>query len=173
MTLKEIMELTQWLEKSAFTSYSLSLNGIHISMGKHQHPGSYGYSHPGDVISTWAYQQAPPVAAASTMQMPVMGTTNVETAQAPASPVAETKIASEGHMITSPFVGTFYDRSNPESEPFVKLGQTVKKGDVLCILEAMKMMNELTADVDGTIAEIYIQNAEMVEARAPLFRIEV
>jgi len=49
-------------------------------------------------------------------------------AQAPASPAAETKIASEGHMITSPFVGTFYDRASPESEPFVKLGQTVKKG---------------------------------------------
>jgi acetyl-CoA carboxylase biotin carboxyl carrier protein len=79
----------------------------------------------------------------------------------------------KGHIITSPIVGTYYESSNPETPAFAEIGQRVKKGDVLCILEAMKIMNEIVSDVDGVITEIFASNGDMVEARAPLFRIEV
>ena len=69
-------------------------------------------------------------------------------------------------MITSPLVGTFYSSSSPDAESFVKEGDTVKKGQVLGIIEAMKLMNEIESDFDGKVAEIYVQNGQ------PLFRIK-
>ena len=77
----------------------------------------------------------------------------------------------KGTMVKSPTVGVFYTSSSPESEPFVKVGDTVKRGDTLCIIEAMKLMNEIPAEVDGTIAEICASNGQVVEFDQPLFRI--
>ena len=68
-------------------------------------------------------------------------------------------------------VGTFYLRPDPNSAPYVEVGKTVKKGDVLCIIEAMKLMNEIESEFDGTIAEILVEDGEMVEYGKPLFRI--
>jgi len=76
------------------------------------------------------------------------------------------------NTVNSPMVGTFYASASPESKPFVTVGQTVKKGDTLCILEAMKMMNQVQAESDGKILEILIDNAEPVEFDQPLFVIE-
>ena len=76
-----------------------------------------------------------------------------------------------GTVVTSPTVGVFYTAPSPESRPFVSVGDTVKRGDVLCIIEAMKLMNEIPAEVDGTIAEIYASNGQMVEYGQPLLRI--
>ena len=75
------------------------------------------------------------------------------------------------HVLTSPIVGTFYRAPAPDSDPFVEVGSRVKKGQVLCIIEAMKLMNEIESDVDGVIAEIYPQNAQAVEFGEPLFAI--
>jgi acetyl-CoA carboxylase biotin carboxyl carrier protein len=77
------------------------------------------------------------------------------------------------HVMTSPIVGTFYRSASPESSPFVELGSKVKKGQVLCIIEAMKLMNEIESDVDGVVSEIYPQNAQPVEFGEPLFAIKV
>jgi|TARA_B100001094_G_scaffold57022_1_gene52515 acetyl-CoA carboxylase biotin carboxyl carrier protein len=76
------------------------------------------------------------------------------------------------NTVNSPMVGTFYASASPESKPFVTVGQSVKKGDTLCILEAMKMMNQVQAESDGKILEILIDNAEPVEFDQPLFVIE-
>jgi acetyl-CoA carboxylase biotin carboxyl carrier protein len=76
------------------------------------------------------------------------------------------------NTITSPLVGTFYTAPSPDSPPFVKKGDKVKKGDTLCILEAMKMMNELTAEEDCTIEEILIPEAALVEFGQPLFKVK-
>ena len=76
------------------------------------------------------------------------------------------------NTVNSPMVGTFYASASPESKPFVTVGQSVKKGDTLCILEAMKMMNQVQAESDGKILEILIDNAELVEFDQPLFVIE-
>ena len=76
------------------------------------------------------------------------------------------------NTVNSPMVGTFYASASPESKPFVTKGQSVKKGDTLCILEAMKMMNQVQAESDGKILEILVENAEPVEFDQPLFVIE-
>jgi acetyl-CoA carboxylase biotin carboxyl carrier protein len=77
-----------------------------------------------------------------------------------------------GHVITSPFVGTFYRSPAPDQPPFVEVGTSVKKGGVLCIIEAMKLMNEIEAEVAGKVAEVLVQNGQPVEFGQPLFRIE-
>lgn len=92
-----------------------------------------------------------------------------ETSTAEKAP-AETK-KEEGSIITSPMVGVFYSASAENAEPFVHEGSQVKKGDTLCLIEAMKLMNEITAEEDGTILEIYANNGSIVEYGAPLFRI--
>lgn len=77
------------------------------------------------------------------------------------------------HIVKSPIVGTFYASSSPENPAFVKKGQKVKKGDTLCIIEAMKLMNEIEADVDGEVVDILICNEAVVEYNQPLFKIKV
>jgi acetyl-CoA carboxylase biotin carboxyl carrier protein len=91
----------------------------------------------------------------------------VALAPAPAAPSPK-----PGVLVTSPLVGTFYRAPSPESPPFVDVGTVVKKGQVLCIVEAMKLMNELEAETAGRIAEILVANAAPVEFGEPLFRIE-
>jgi acetyl-CoA carboxylase biotin carboxyl carrier protein len=92
----------------------------------------------------------------------------------PAGPVTEVeKPQEEGEAIQSPMVGVFYAAPDPGAEPFVSLGKRVKKGDVLCIVEAMKLMNEITAETDGVINKISCQNGQTVEFGQELFRIKV
>ncbi len=76
------------------------------------------------------------------------------------------------HVITAPIVGTFYRSANPDSDPFVKVGDVVEKGKTLCIVEAMKLMNEIEADVAGTVISIFPQNAQPVEFGEKLFAIQ-
>lgn len=86
-----------------------------------------------------------------------------------AAPAAGAADSSNKKHIRSPFVGTFYAAPSPDAEPFVKVGQKVAKGDVLCIVEAMKLMNEIEAESSGTITEILVNNAEPVEYDQPIF----
>lgn len=76
------------------------------------------------------------------------------------------------NVIKSPTVGVFYSSSSPEAKPYVEIGSSVKKGDVVCLIEAMKLMNEIQSDVDGEIAEICVDNGQVVEFGQPLFRIK-
>ena len=78
----------------------------------------------------------------------------------------------EGNIVKSPMVGTFYSKPSPNSEPYVTVGQTVKKGDVLCIIEAMKLMNEIESEFDGEIVNILVKDEEAVEYGKPLFVIK-
>ena len=91
-------------------------------------------------------------------------------AAAPAAPVAEAAPkAPQGHMVKAPMVGTFYRAPNPGASPFVEVGQSVKEGEPLCIIEAMKLLNEIEADKSGVIKEILVENGEPVEYGQPLF----
>lgn len=96
-------------------------------------------------------------------------------AAAPAAtpaPAAASEASEEGgKVITSPLVGTFYSASSPDAEPFVKEGDTVKKGQVLGIIEAMKLMNEIESEFDGVVEAVLVSNEEVVEYGQPLFRI--
>jgi acetyl-CoA carboxylase biotin carboxyl carrier protein len=91
------------------------------------------------------------------------------TAAAPAAP-AEQKIT--GHVVKSPMVGTFYRSASPGSKVFVEVGQSVMTGDTLCIIEAMKILNQIEADKSGVVTQILVDNAEPVEYGQPLFIIE-
>ena len=95
-------------------------------------------------------------------------------APAPAPAVAAEPVqvkAESGKTINAPIVGVFYGAPSPDSEPYVSVGKTVKKGDTVCIIEAMKCMNEIQAETDGEIVEILAKNGELVEYDQPLFRI--
>lgn len=92
---------------------------------------------------------------------------------APAAPSATPASSSpSGTQVTSPMVGTFYRAPSPGAEPFVEVGTQVKKGDTLCIIEAMKLLNEIEAEVSGTVKEILVDNGSPVEFGQPLFVIE-
>ena len=86
---------------------------------------------------------------------------------------AEEEIEAGLHIITSPIVGTYYRSPSPESAPFVNVGDRTSKGKVLCIIEAMKLMNEIESDIDGVIARIYPQNGQPVEYGEKLFAVKV
>lgn len=91
-------------------------------------------------------------------------------AAASAAPAAPAPAAvPQGHVVKSPMVGTFYRAPNPGASPFVEVGQTVKDGEPLCIIEAMKLLNEIEADKAGVIKEILVENGEPVEYGQPLF----
>lgn len=85
--------------------------------------------------------------------------------------IAKPEVAT-GHTITSPMVGSFYRTPSPDSKPFVEVGQQINKGDVLCIIEAMKMMNQIESDKTGVIKAILVENGQAVEFDQPLFIIE-
>ncbi len=113
----------------------------------------------------------PPMPAAA--PIPVMAGVPVA---APAAPAAESaaKPAEQvsGNIVTSPIVGTFYASPSPDKPPFVKTGDTVNAGDVVCIIESMKLMNEINSEFSGRVAEIYAKNGEPVEFGQKLMRIE-
>lgn len=94
-------------------------------------------------------------------------------APAPTAEPPEAESEDNLHFVTSPIVGTFYRAPNPDAEPYVQPGERVRKGQVLCIVEAMKLMNEIESDVDGVIVKIYPENAQPVEFGERLFAIRV
>lgn len=91
---------------------------------------------------------------------------------AAAAPAAEAPAEAAGHVVKSPMVGTFYASSTPGGKPMVDVGSTVKEGEAVCIIEAMKIMNEIEADKAGTITKVLVQNGQAVEFGQPLFIIE-
>ncbi len=112
---------------------------------------------------------APPAAPMYSAPAPAPAPAPVAAAEAPAAETAAP--ATRGHVVKSPMVGTFYRAPAPTSPPFAEVGQTVKVGDVICIVEAMKMMNQIEADRAGTIEAILVENGEPVEFDQPLFSI--
>lgn len=104
--------------------------------------------------------------------VPVMPAATEAVAQpAPAVSAAPAPVQDTGASIKSPMVGVFYAAPSPDSEPFVTVGKKVNKGDVVCIVEAMKLMNEITAEQSGTISEICVNNGDIVEYGQTLFKI--
>jgi len=95
----------------------------------------------------------------------------VASAPAAASPAAE-PAAETGHLVKSPMVGTYYSASSPDAKPFVQVGSVVKQGETICIIEAMKILNEIEADQSGTVTKIMVDNGQAVEYGQPMFVIE-
>jgi acetyl-CoA carboxylase biotin carboxyl carrier protein len=142
----EVNEIVNFLEERGLEEFELERSGIRIRIKRQ------GFSSP--------VMHAP---------MPTASPAPSPTTTEPASP--EESIGDDVHLIKSPIVGTFYAASNPDSQPFVKTGDKVKVGQVLCIVEAMKLMNEIESDVAGEVVKIFGENAQPVEYGAPLFAI--
>jgi len=115
-------------------------------------------------------RQAPPIAAVAAPVAPVAPAV----AQQPVAPVEEAadNAIISGHAVKSPMVGTFYRASSPNAPSFVEVGQTVSEGETICIIEAMKILNQIEADMSGTIKQVLIENGQPVEFDQPLFIIE-
>lgn len=121
---------------------------------------------------------APAVAFNATAPTPAVAPALVQAQPVETAPVQQSAPASapatqpSGKTIKSPMVGVFYQAASPEAEPYVTVGKTVKKGDTVCIIEAMKLMNEIQAEEDGTIKEILVKDGDIIEYGQPLFVIE-
>ena len=172
MKIDEIMTLIQAVSDSTLTSFELIEGDTKICLKREKEKSK---------IVTVA---APAVDPADTAQMVsaaagMAGAVPVPAAaQAPApAPAGGEEAASEngdaaaGNVVTSPLVGTFYAAASPDAEPFVKVGDTVKKGQVLGIIEAMKLMNEIESEYDGVVEAVLVKNEDVVEYGQPLFRI--
>ena len=158
LTFEQIKELIELVAKRRLQGLGIERSGFRLKVeGQTQ-------AQPAAQAAPAAGTAAPPPPA----QMPADSTVIAASAAAAAPPAAD-----EGaHIVTSPIVGTFYRAASPDSEPFVEVGGRVKKGQVLCIIEAMKLMNEIESDADGVVAQIYPQNAQAVEYGEPLFAIK-
>ena len=143
MDLESIFTLMECFERSTLTGLELEQNGTRLKLDKTL------------------------TAAATTVAAPISVQTVVPEVPA-AVPASQT---SEGEYIKAPLVGTFYSSANPEAAPFVKVGDTVKKGQTVCILEAMKMMSEIPAPMDCVIEEVLVENGSLASFDAPLFRV--
>ncbi len=112
-------------------------------------------------------QQSAPYAPQFNASAPAAGSIAAE--HAPVAATAPAPAVAEGHVVTSPMVGTFYRSPSPGAEPFVQVGDSVKEGQTLCIIEAMKLLNEIESDQAGVVKEILIENGQAVEYGQPLF----
>lgn len=155
MNTRNVKSLIDMMEKSSLTALEVEEEGCKIRLERSVQGG--------------AVTQAAPIA--PVLQQPVMAAPTVPQTVPEAAPAAAPE-APAGKEVKSPMVGVFYSSPSPESDPFVTVGQRVKKGDVLCIIEAMKLMNEITAEVEGEITEICAQNGQIIEYGQPLFRIK-
>ena len=155
MDLDQLREIIDLVAESGVSEIEIEEEGLRIMVRKDA-PVAAVASAPQVIQSV-----VPPAAAPA----PAAGAPAPEAA-APAPP------AASGTEIHAPIVGTFYAASSPDADPFVSVGQRVKPGDILCIIEAMKLMNEIESEVSGVVKEILVDNASPVEFDQPLFIIE-
>jgi len=148
--LKGIKSLIQLMSDSDLTEITLEEDAVKLTLKRDRVAVQ-------EVVSA---QPAPVMQQAATIQVPVAAATEV---------VAED---SGLHQVTAPLVGTFYASPAPDADLYVKIGDKVKKGQTLCIIEAMKLMNEIESDMDGTVVEMLAKNASPVDFGAPLFSIK-
>ena len=109
------------------------------------------------------------VSVAQVMPAPAAGPAHPAAAPAATASATDAVPAVEGHVVKAPMVGTFYRSPSPDAKPFVEVGQAVKEGEVICIIEAMKLMNEIDADAAGIVKAILVENGQPVEYGQPLF----
>ena len=156
MEFEQLIQLIQTVSDSELTSFQYEKSGLKLKLQKEKAEAASGNI---------------------TVAAPVMQTAEVPAIQAAAlaaqAGTAETVSAEEkpGRIIKSPLVGTFYAAPAEDADPFVAEGASVKKGQTVAIVEAMKLMNEIESEFDGTVAEILVENGESVEYGQPLFRI--
>ncbi|MFT4519581.1 MAG: acetyl-CoA carboxylase biotin carboxyl carrier protein [Halioglobus sp.] len=152
MDIRKVKKLIELLEESNIDEIEIQEGEESVRISRNSAQAAVQMAAP----MAYAHAPAPPPAVAAP-------------APAPAAPEPEPQ--ARGHVVNSPMVGTFYRSPSPASPSFVEVGQTVKVGDVVCIVEAMKMMNQIEADKAGTVEAILVESGEPVEFDQPLFSI--
>ncbi|CAH2213716.1 acetyl-CoA carboxylase biotin carboxyl carrier protein [Tepidibacter aestuarii] len=148
MNINEIKELIMAIDKTSINKFDIEMNDLKLSIQK------------GDVKTTGLSAD---VKDESKQEVSTLNNEKIE----------EFETDKNTYIVNAPIMGTFYSASSPEAGNYVNVGDQVKKGDTLCILEAMKLMNEIECDVDGEIIEVLVENEELVEYDQPLFKIKV
>lgn len=122
------------------------------------------------IVKSTAYPQNPQVMMMPQQMMPAQApVAAAPVAPLPVTPIVETPVVPDGFLVKSPMVGTFYRSSAPGSAPFVNIGSSVKEGETLCLIEAMKLLNEIEAEISGVITQILVENGQPIEYGQPLF----
>jgi acetyl-CoA carboxylase biotin carboxyl carrier protein len=167
LNLKDILELIDKVADSGISSVEIEQSGTKVKIeGKNSAPQVI-HSYVSDMKTDASGAASVPMTASQPPQPPTA-------AQAAEEKVRADEASEAGlHIITSPIVGTFYRMPNPEAQPFVNVGDRLTKGKVLCIVEAMKLRNEIESDVEGTIVKIYPSNGQPVEYGEKLFAVKV
>lgn len=158
MDIRKVKKLIELLEESGISEIEISEGEESVRISRYPQPGAFGY-----VPS----QPAPQAA-----QEPRASLPSAEQTVSSPSPPPPPEPTSRGHEVTSPMVGTYYSSPSPGAKPFVEIGSEVKVGDTLCIIEAMKMMNQVEAEVAGRVVSILVESGTPVEFGQPLFIIE-
>jgi acetyl-CoA carboxylase biotin carboxyl carrier protein len=164
LKIQEIRELIKLIDQASIDEFSYEHEGSKIKMKKHQNQTTTVVSQPQTVEQSAQVVQPvaqPPVSAQQTPPSKVEESVSPVKAEDPSL-----------QKIVSPMVGTFYSAPNPESGPFVKVGDKVGKDSVVCIVEAMKLFNEIEAEVSGEIVEILVESGQLVEYGQPMFLVK-
>jgi len=165
LPMEELRDLFALFTEHGLTEFELEREGFRVHLGRNQTP---------QVISSApvAMTQAPTPTTQVSTPAEAQSAAPSPTASAGTQPESVAKEEESLHIITSPIVGTFYRQSSPTAEPFVRLGSHVEPDMVVCIIEAMKLMNEIQAETSGEVAKIYVENGQPVEFGQPLFGVK-
>ena len=164
MELSNILELIHAVSDSNLTQFNLQDGNLNISMSAEKTIVQQVAANADAAVFAAQYQAAVQPVLQSVPQSAVQNNAGVSE--------SSSEKALTGNVVKSPLVGTYYAASSPDSAPFVKVGDKVSKGQVLGIVEAMKLMNEIESEFDGTVKEILVENEQMVEFGQPMFVIE-
>ena len=156
--MQQIEQLFQFMTDHNLEEFEYSRGDLHIRLRK---PSS------GVVLAASRPAPAPEIIVAN----PGGAASAASEGAAPAPAASETRLTEDLHLVKSPIVGTFYGSPSPGSEPFVKVGAFVETGQTLCIVEAMKLMNEIESDESGEVVRVFVENGQPVEYGQPLFGI--
>ncbi|WP_291569061.1 MULTISPECIES: acetyl-CoA carboxylase biotin carboxyl carrier protein [unclassified Clostridium] len=162
MDFKSLQQLIKAVSESNLTSFEVEQDGLKIKMKKEIEVVNILEKNSSSVMHETSVDT----------QLNLENNSKKTMEKSPERVEAEAYCSEDLCTINSPIVGTFYSSSSPDSKVFVEVGSKVKKGDVLCIIEAMKLMNEIESDVDGIITEILVENEDMVEYGQCLFKIK-
>ena len=161
MDIKEIQSLIKFVAKSGASEVKLEMEDVKITIRTGSAPST-----PETTIVQQIPMAQPPMVQAAPPQVQ-------ETAkEAPAPAAAEESDDAKYITIKSPIIGTFYRKPSPDKPPFVEVGQDIKKGDILCVIEAMKLFNDIEADVSGKVVKILVDDSSPVEFDQPLFLVD-
>ncbi len=152
MDIRKIKKLIELLEHSSLTEMEITEGEETVKLSRTSH--------------------AAPAPVQTTVAVPAPVAAPTQAAAPAAEPAGKEEASFSGQVVRSPMVGTFYSAPSPDAEPFVKVGQTISAGDTLCMVEAMKMFNQIESEFSGKVKRILVENGQPVEFDEPLFEIE-